>query len=143
MGSAFPSKPMSLYATIWDGSTWATLGGRYKVNYKYAPFVAEFADLVLHGCPADPLDPLSSCEEAFDSSSLALTELSAEQRSAMDLVRANHMTYSYCHDRKRYLIPLPDCEFDPGMGRLYGDDGSRFGERKHRRGKRSRIDTSI
>ncbi|KMZ63997.1 hypothetical protein ZOSMA_38G01050 [Zostera marina] len=29
----FPSKPMSLYATIWDGSSWATSGGRYKVNY--------------------------------------------------------------------------------------------------------------
>ncbi|RZR95430.1 hypothetical protein BHM03_00024278 [Ensete ventricosum] len=37
MGGDFPSKPMSLYATIWDGSTWATSGGRYKVNYKFAP----------------------------------------------------------------------------------------------------------
>ncbi|KAJ4758558.1 Xyloglucan endotransglucosylase/hydrolase [Rhynchospora pubera] len=143
MGSAFPSKPMTLYATIWDGSTWATLGGRYKVNYRYAPFVAEFAALVLHGCTVDPLNPLSSCDEGFDSSSLATTELSVEQRSGMDSVRANHMTYSYCHDRKRYTVPLPECEFDPGTSRLYGDDGLKFGERKHRRGKRSRIDSSF
>ncbi|KAL8249366.1 hypothetical protein R6Q59_006234 [Mikania micrantha] len=27
----FPSKPMALYATIWDASTWATNGGKYKV----------------------------------------------------------------------------------------------------------------
>lgn len=143
MGSAFPSKPMSLYATIWDGSTWATLGGRYKVNYKYAPFVAEFADLVLHGCPVDPLDPLSSCNEGFDLSSLASTELSVEQRSAMNSVRGKHMTYSYCHDRKRYMVALPECEFDTGTSQLYADDGTKFGERKHRRGKRSRSDSSI
>ncbi|KAL0372786.1 UNVERIFIED_CONTAM: putative xyloglucan endotransglucosylase/hydrolase protein 28 [Sesamum calycinum] len=30
MGGDFPSKPMSLYATIWDGSEWATNGGKYK-----------------------------------------------------------------------------------------------------------------
>ncbi|KAJ8476294.1 hypothetical protein OPV22_020021 [Ensete ventricosum] len=41
MGGDFPSKPMSLYATIWDGSTWATSGGRYKVNYKFAPTLVE------------------------------------------------------------------------------------------------------
>ncbi|KAJ3677447.1 hypothetical protein LUZ60_003171 [Juncus effusus] len=146
MGAAFPSKPMSLYATIWDGSTWATLGGRYKVNYKYAPFVAEFSDLVLEGCPVDPLDPfVTTCEERFEASVLGLGELSKEQVSAMDSVRANHMSYSYCHDRKRYAVPLAECEV--GMGRLFGDDGSRFGERKRKRGKRSRIgadkDTAI
>jgi hypothetical protein len=51
MGGDYPSKPMSLYATIWDASNWATSGGKYKVNYKYAPFVAEFKDLALEGCP--------------------------------------------------------------------------------------------
>ena len=55
MGGDFPSKPMSLYATIWDASSWATNGGKYKVNYKYAPFVAEFKDLVLEGCPVNPI----------------------------------------------------------------------------------------
>nr|GEU31948.1 probable xyloglucan endotransglucosylase/hydrolase protein 30 [Tanacetum cinerariifolium] len=30
MGSDFPSKPMALYATIWDASNWATNGGKYK-----------------------------------------------------------------------------------------------------------------
>uniref|UniRef100_M8BVH4 Putative xyloglucan endotransglucosylase/hydrolase protein 28 n=1 Tax=Aegilops tauschii TaxID=37682 RepID=M8BVH4_AEGTA len=35
MGAQFPSKPMSLYATIWDGSSWATSGGRYKVDYNF------------------------------------------------------------------------------------------------------------
>ncbi|KAE8782935.1 putative xyloglucan endotransglucosylase/hydrolase protein 27 [Hordeum vulgare] len=56
MGAQFPSKPMSLYATIWDGSSWATSGGRYKVEYKYAPYVAEFTDLELRGC-ASMIEP--------------------------------------------------------------------------------------
>ena len=41
---------MSLYATIWDASSWATEGGRYKINYTYGPFVASYKDFVLHGC---------------------------------------------------------------------------------------------
>ena len=31
-GGDLPSKPMSLYATVWDASTWATSRGRYGVN---------------------------------------------------------------------------------------------------------------
>ncbi|KAE8657226.1 putative xyloglucan endotransglucosylase/hydrolase protein 30 [Hibiscus syriacus] len=55
MGGDYPSKPMSLYATIWDASSWATGGGKIKVNYDYAPFTAEFRELVLEGCPMDPI----------------------------------------------------------------------------------------
>ncbi|GJN34072.1 hypothetical protein PR202_gb22709 [Eleusine coracana subsp. coracana] len=119
MGAAFPSKPMSLYATIWDGSSWATLGGRYGVDYKYAPFVAEFADLVLHACAVDP----STCDA---------TVTSAEQRSAMAAFRRGHMSYSYCHDRRRYAAPLDECaaaERVPAVARLFGPDGMR---RRHR-----------
>ncbi|KAI7993443.1 putative xyloglucan endotransglucosylase/hydrolase protein 30 [Camellia lanceoleosa] len=55
MGSDYPSKPMSLYATIWDASTWATSGGKYKVNYAYQPFVSSYKDFVLQGCVVDPI----------------------------------------------------------------------------------------
>ncbi|XAR54261.1 Xyloglucan:xyloglucosyl transferase [Bertholletia excelsa] len=65
----FPSKPMSLYATIWDASDWATSGGRYKVNYKYSPFEAQFTDLVLHGCAVNPLRRssrlIATCQRAL------------------------------------------------------------------------------
>ncbi|ONK65331.1 uncharacterized protein A4U43_C07F36020 [Asparagus officinalis] len=110
IGGDFPSKPMSLYATIWDGSHWATLGGRYKANYKYAPFTAEFSDLVLHGCAVDPTDHLSTCNhrESGRYSSIKISD--DDERLAMQGFRKKYVTYSYCYDRERYPVPVPECE---------------------------------
>ncbi|XP_062194008.1 probable xyloglucan endotransglucosylase/hydrolase protein 28 [Phragmites australis] len=134
MGAVFPSKPMSLYATIWDGSAWATLGGRYRVNYKYAPFVAEFSDLVLQGCAVDPTDH-SAAATACDAveTSYGSVAMSAEQRAAMAAFRRGHTSYSYCHDRRRYPAPLSECDADGGLlpGRLFGPDGMKQ-HRRHR-----------
>lgn len=125
MGLQFPSKPMSLYATIWDGSSWATSGGRYKVDYKYAPYVAEFDDLLLRGC-------------ASSSSSTGACELPEEdymdsgERSAMERFRARHLTYGYCYDRARYPAPLSECRVGAEAA-MYLPSGDR-----RRRGKRHR-----
>lgn len=97
IGGAFPSKPMSIYATIWDGSKWATLGGRYKANYKYSPFIAEFSDLVLHGCSIDPIDHISTCNNR-ESDRYDTITMSNTQRSKMEEIRSKYITYSYCYD---------------------------------------------
>ncbi|XP_006661197.2 probable xyloglucan endotransglucosylase/hydrolase protein 28 [Oryza brachyantha] len=151
MGAAFPSKPMSVYATIWDGSAWATLGGRYRVNYKYAPFVAEFADLVLHGCAVDPAEKHSAAAAAAAATSCAdaagyegAAAVSVPQRAAMAAFRRGHMSYSYCHDRRRYPVALSECAL-PGTGagagvaslaRVFGPDGMRL-DGRHRRPRRT------
>uniref|UniRef100_A0A0E0ERX7 Xyloglucan endotransglucosylase/hydrolase n=1 Tax=Oryza meridionalis TaxID=40149 RepID=A0A0E0ERX7_9ORYZ len=134
MGAAFPAKPMSVYATIWDGSAWATLGGRYRVNYRYAPFVAEFADLVLHGCAVDPLavEHSASCGDEEEEAAEAVSS------AAMAAFRRGHMSYSYCHDRRRYPVALSECALTGGggaasLGRLFGPDGM-----KRRRARRAR-----
>ncbi|OEL21289.1 putative xyloglucan endotransglucosylase/hydrolase protein 28 [Dichanthelium oligosanthes] len=137
MGAAFPSKPMSLYATIWDGSAWATLGGRYRVNYKYAPFVAEFADLAIRGCAVDPTTDHRSAAAAASScdarSSLESLAVPAEQRAAMVAFRRSHTSYSYCHDRRRYPVALSECGAGAGLlpGRMFGLDGMKQ-HRRHR-----------
>jgi len=136
MGAAFPSKPMSLYATIWDGSAWATLGGRYRVNYKYAPFVAEFADLAIQGCAVDPTDRSSAAAAAAAASCGAgldpLAVSSAEQRAAMAAFRRAHTSYSYCHDRRRYPVALSECAAAGLLpGRMFGPDGMKQ-HRRHR-----------
>ncbi|KAM3275227.1 hypothetical protein ACQJBY_043905 [Aegilops geniculata] len=136
MGAAFPSKPMSLYATIWDGSAWATLGGRYRANYKYAPFVAQFGDLVLQGCPVNPIDHSAAAACGTPWYEPVAAALSAEQRAAMSGFRRGHMSYSYCHDRRRYPVALSECD-TTALPRLFGPDGMKYGgDRRHRRGGR-------
>ncbi|KAG0480128.1 hypothetical protein HPP92_010736 [Vanilla planifolia] len=138
MGADFPSKPMSLYATIWDGSSWATAGGRYPINYKFSPYVAEFAELVLHGCAVDPIGCLSTCrdEEAGLFNSISITPA---QRTAMRDLRRKHMAYSYCYDEERYPSPPPECVADAREAEQFAGAGSgRSGYRRRGHGKRHR-----
>nr|XP_010911228.2 probable xyloglucan endotransglucosylase/hydrolase protein 27 [Elaeis guineensis] len=137
MGGQFPSKPMSLYATIWDGSNWATSGGRYKINYKYAPYIAEFADLTLHGCAVDPMDHTPTCNNLAADLYSTIT-VSADQRMAMERFRKKYMTYSYCYDRVRYSVPLPECSTGLEARQFQESGEARFMDRRHRHGKRHR-----
>ncbi|KAK4263250.1 hypothetical protein QN277_028687 [Acacia crassicarpa] len=116
--SIYPSKPMSLYATIWDGSEWATHGGKYPVNYKYAPFVVSFTDMELSGSKSNPTEtPVpSSCGKSLSSSLLLdpvngpeFMKLSQQQIEAMDWARRKLMFYSYCNDRPRFKVLPPEC----------------------------------
>ncbi|KAH7279082.1 hypothetical protein KP509_37G004500 [Ceratopteris richardii] len=125
MGEDYPSKPMAMYATVWDGSDWATDGGRFKVDYKYAPFVASFKSLKMQGCAANPLLQNLESESASPSSSAHCNSpyaeyydaleadeflaLDSKQKAAMAWVRRTHMYYSYCDDKVRYPTPLPEC----------------------------------
>ncbi|KAK8567402.1 hypothetical protein V6N13_105371 [Hibiscus sabdariffa] len=137
MGGDFPSKPMSLYATIWDGSSWATNGGKYRVNYKYAPYVAEFSDLILHGCAVDPIEFSSKRCDNIQSPEQLMTGITPSQRSKMDSFRRKHMTYSYCYDQTRYKAPPPECLVNPQEAeRLKKYDPVTFGGGKHHHGKR-------
>ncbi|KAG2707520.1 hypothetical protein I3760_05G150800 [Carya illinoinensis] len=113
--SVYPSKPMSIYATIWDGSEWATHGGKYPVNYKYAPFVVSFADMKLSGCILNPTEQVSSCSKAGVSSSdpvegAEFVRLSEKQLEAMNWARRKLMFYSYCNDRSRFKVLPPECK---------------------------------
>ncbi|KAK6921559.1 Xyloglucan endo-transglycosylase, C-terminal [Dillenia turbinata] len=137
MGGDFPSKPMSLYATIWDGSDWATNGGKYRVNYKYAPYMAKFSDLVLHGCTVDPIEHTSKkCDNA--ASSLKIPNgITIQQRIKMVNFRNKYMTYSYCYDRVRYHSPPSECVLDPQEAEhLRAFDPVTFGGSRRRRGNR-------
>ncbi|EPS65144.1 hypothetical protein M569_09632 [Genlisea aurea] len=129
VGGDFPSKPMSLYATIWDASDWATNGGKYRVDYKYAPFVSEYSDFVLHGCSAD-------CDELAGE-----IPGGRERRRMMAEFRNKYLQYSYCYDRSRYPAPPPECVIDAGEAdALRRFDPARFGRRR-RRGKRQQQTT--
>ncbi|TMW98692.1 hypothetical protein EJD97_003631 [Solanum chilense] len=139
MGGDFPSKPMSLIATIWDGSNWATNGGKYKVNYKYAPYIAEFSDFILHGCAVDPIELSSKCDNTTPKTPTIPTDITLDQRRKMENFRKKQMQYSYCYDKTRYMVPPPECVIDPKEAeRLRAFDPVTFGGSHHHRRKRHR-----
>ncbi|KAI3444885.1 hypothetical protein Pfo_001550 [Paulownia fortunei] len=137
MGADFPSKPMRLYATIWDASDWATSGGKYRANYKYAPFVAEFTDLVLHGCATDTLEEVvaAGCAQGDDQlASADFAIITPKQKLAMKKFRSKYIYYSYCYDTLRYSVPPPECVVDPVERQRFKDTGrSKFDEKHHGR----------
>lgn len=136
MGGDFPSKPMTLYATIWDGSDWATNGGKYRVNYKYAPYIAEFSDLVLHGCAVDPIEHMARCDNAEGTEGIP-TGVTRVQRIKMEGFRKKHMTYSYCYDHIRYKVPPSECVINPlEAERLRTFDPVTFGNGRRHHSKR-------
>ncbi|KAK5777405.1 probable xyloglucan endotransglucosylase/hydrolase protein 30 [Gossypium arboreum] len=127
MGGDYPTKPMSIYATIWDASSWATNGGKIKVNYDYAPFTADFKELVLEGCPMDPIQEypdFTTCKEKdawLETRNFAV--LTPKRRSAMRKFRQHYMYYSCCYDVWRYPVKLPDCVIDPIEKARFNDTG--------------------
>ncbi|KAH6755650.1 xyloglucan endotransglucosylase/hydrolase 30 [Perilla frutescens var. hirtella] len=136
MRADFPSKPMALYATIWDASDWATSGGKYKANYKYAPFVAEFTDLVLNGCATDPLEEVvttAGCAER-DGQLANFGTITPKQKMAMKKFRERYTYYSYCYDTLRYPVPPPECVIDAAERQRFKETGRlKFDEKHHHR----------
>lgn len=118
INSVYPStRPMSIYITIWDGSEWATNGGKYPVNYQYAPFVASVRGIELEGCSATQVAECSSSSSRRKSSPSSFdpvdgeqfAKLSDQQTAGLDWARRKHMFYSYCQDKSRYKVLPPEC----------------------------------
>ncbi|KAK1425284.1 hypothetical protein QVD17_20634 [Tagetes erecta] len=111
MGGDFPSKPMYVYGTIWDGSNWATHNGKYRVDLQRGPFVTGYS-FIINGCSLDPFDSTPfGCDVVLPSGILSFAE-----RQKMNWYRTWLMTYSYCDDVDRYPGSLPECRVEgPGM----------------------------
>ncbi|MQL97447.1 hypothetical protein Taro_030131 [Colocasia esculenta] len=137
MEGDYPSRPMWVYATIWDASAWATSGGRYGVDYRLAPFASEFSGLVLRGCRFHGAEGRDGCARV--EVELAAADYGAvppERRLAMRGFREKYMTYSFCYDVERYPVAFPECDAAPSEKRRFGDDGHLKGGRRHRHARR-------
>ncbi|KAL5209706.1 hypothetical protein ABZP36_005329 [Zizania latifolia] len=126
MGADYPSKPMALYVTIWDGSTWATDNGKYKVNYKRGPFTAVFSELVLRGCRAlsdirlSSIDDQERCAEAeLELMTADYATMTPRKRMAMRQFRQRQMLYTVCYDTNRYPEPFPECDVNAAERQKY------------------------
>ncbi|KAL0421350.1 UNVERIFIED_CONTAM: putative xyloglucan endotransglucosylase/hydrolase protein 33 [Sesamum latifolium] len=114
ISTVYPSKPMSVYTTIWDGSEWATHGGKYPVDYKFAPFVASMKGIEMEGCVFNQKGIAPSCSRSSLSSldpvdGEEFAKLSSQQIMGLNWARGKHMFYSYCQDKSRYKVMPPEC----------------------------------
>lgn len=103
--ATFPARPMWLYGSIWDASSWATEDGKYKADYRYQPFIGRYKNFKLGGCTTDAA---ASCRPPSISPSSA-GGLSQQQYSAMESVQKNYVVYDYCQDPKRDHSQIPEC----------------------------------
>jgi len=103
--ATYPTRPMSVYGSIWDASSWATEDGRYKADYSYQPFVGQYRNFKIAGCPTDGS---SSCHLPRVSPSSS-GRLSQQQVAAMEWIQKNLIVYYYCKDSKRDHTLTPEC----------------------------------
>ncbi|KAJ4979471.1 hypothetical protein NE237_010251 [Protea cynaroides] len=103
--ATFPLRPMWVYGSIWDASSWATEDGKYKADYHYQPFVGRYTNFKLSGCSAKApawCHPVSA-------SPYRSGRLSGQQYWAMRWVQRNYLVYNYCRDYKRDHSLTPEC----------------------------------
>ncbi|PKI71609.1 hypothetical protein CRG98_007932 [Punica granatum] len=108
-GVAFPRwQPMSIKATLWNGDSWATRGGKDKVDWSKSPFIVSFANYTIDSCiwRGNPRFCRSNSPgnwwnwEDFSS-------LTPIQKRWFKWVRRYHMIYDYCQDNERFQGNLP------------------------------------
>ncbi|EPS62787.1 hypothetical protein M569_12004, partial [Genlisea aurea] len=97
--ATFPQRPMWVYGSIWDASSWATEDGKYKVDYSYQPFVGKFNEFKIWGCTAYSA---ASCRPISGG-------LTRQQQVAMQWVTSHSMVYDYCRDNRRDHSLTPEC----------------------------------
>ncbi|CAL4967730.1 unnamed protein product [Urochloa decumbens] len=105
--ATFPRRPMWVYGSIWDASSWATDDGRYRADYRYSPFVARFSELLLRAC--SPRAPPRCHAPSLAGGAGGGDALSPRQEAAMRWVQRGHMVYHYCLDPKRDHALTPEC----------------------------------
>ncbi|CDY67349.1 BnaCnng54620D [Brassica napus] len=103
--ATFPLRPMWLYGSIWDASSWATEDGKYKADYKYQPFTAKYTNFKAIGCTA--YSP-ARCHPV-SASPYRSGGLTRKQYQAMRWVQTHNMIYNYCKDYKRDHSLTPEC----------------------------------
>ncbi|GMI85672.1 xyloglucan endotransglucosylase/hydrolase 2 [Hibiscus trionum] len=114
IGVGYPSQAMKIEASLWDGDSWATDGGRAKTNWSSAPFKAHFQGFHMSGCSkSDHNSNNNNIQECFSPkywwNSEKYWTLDSKQKGQLGNVQKKYMNYDYCSDRHRYPVPPPEC----------------------------------
>ncbi|CDO97322.1 unnamed protein product [Coffea canephora] len=108
-GVAFPRwQPMALQASIWDGSSWATGGGKDKIDWSRGPFVASFQNHKIDACIWKGSAGFCTAESPTNWwNQGGSNSLTSAQRRLFRWVRKYYVIYDYCQDRPRFKNNLP------------------------------------
>lgn len=126
-------RPMAVLASLWNGSNWATRGGRDKLNLSYVPFILQYEGFDgVDGCSVCPTnnftDPSAMCPMAPGSANIApcssgnwwnaQTELTTDQWNQLKCHEQNYVIYHYCYDKFRFrnssgIVTMPpECKYN-------------------------------
>ncbi|XP_002987439.2 xyloglucan endotransglucosylase/hydrolase protein A [Selaginella moellendorffii] len=113
LGVPFPlTKPMGVYASLWNGDDWATRGGLEKIKWNKSPFVASFRGFGIDACKWSSSSPRSCTKTRrplkWWESSMFLAK-DEDTMHKLQWVKDNWMIYDYCKDFKRFLRLPPEC----------------------------------
>ncbi|KAI4983285.1 hypothetical protein ZWY2020_023777 [Hordeum vulgare] len=105
-GLPFPSaRPMTVHATLWDGSYWATQHGTVKIHWRHDPFVVPYQGYHANGCVHDKATNKTSCPAGSDA--WMHRELDDGELSTVAWAERNCLSYNYCADGWRFPKGFP------------------------------------
>jgi xyloglucan:xyloglucosyl transferase len=109
LGVPFPnSQGVGIYASLWDGSSWATDGGKVGLDWNAAPFVASFQGFGIDSCEVK--FGVNACKNGNQWwQGAAYQDLNANQIGQLKNVRSKHMIYDYCTDQQRTKTAPVEC----------------------------------
>ncbi|KAL4286334.1 hypothetical protein S245_065998 [Arachis hypogaea] len=112
IGVRYPTKPMQTQASLWDGDSWATDGGRTKINWNSAPFKAYFQGFDVKGCEVlqDSSDIQHCASHKYQWNTPSFWQLDPVRQRQYENVKTRYMIYDYCTDRKRNPTPPLECQ---------------------------------
>ncbi|XP_068641872.1 xyloglucan endotransglucosylase/hydrolase protein 2-like [Aristolochia californica] len=108
-GVGYPTHPMRVIASLWNGDDWATDGGKTKIDWTYAPFTAQFQGFNVDGCSSD-MSKTSQCSSKllwWNADKYRM--LSSAQEQIYQSMKKKYMTYDYCTDVSRFKVLPPEC----------------------------------
>ncbi|KAG6548199.1 hypothetical protein Mapa_010250 [Marchantia paleacea] len=108
------SQPMTVQASIFEASSWATRGGAVPIEWESAPFVVNYKEFSFDACVASNND-ISSCTRNYEENWWEAAEhhaLNPSRMSQLKNVRQNFMVYDYCTDKSRYSTAPTECSYN-------------------------------
>lgn len=105
-------QPMEVYCSIWDGDSWATEGGRIKINWADAPFVATYRNYTIEACSCgNTTADITACQNSrYAYPGPAARNLSTHGVHQMEGVKRGWLKYDYCWYAN--TTTYPECQYN-------------------------------